>query len=251
MNLRMPKKNFFVLITIVIALAIVAGAYFYFISPLNKEINMIKDQLETEEKLYETLAAKVGNTKTTVLENSRFLQKKLPVDSFVEQFIFDLEKAEVVSNSFIENMSFQDVEVSNQELTIDQEDEKSEEANNEGQSVGEGAVEETTSVPAMPEGIKRVTVNLSVNSKDYFDLLKFLDTIERLERITKIDSLTFSGGKEILELDQELEELHYSVVVSTYYYPALEELRDELPVFDMPPPSNKDNPLPTGMYYKK
>lgn len=260
MSLRLSRKKFVPIFIMIIIVALLLGGYFYFLNPLKTEIKMLKDQLSTEEKLYDTLAQQVGDTKTSVMENSRYLQKRLPVESFLEQFILDLEKAEVVSNSLIEDMSFQDNEITendvvfeNNEGQADEQEQTSteaeqEEAANENKSAENG--EQAAAVPSIPEGMKRVTVNLTVTSENYFDMLRFLETIESLERITKIDSLSFDGGKEILSVDDEIEELTYTVVLSTFYYPALEELKDELPVFDTPQPAKKDNPLPTGMYYK-
>ncbi|HHY72844.1 MAG TPA: hypothetical protein GX497_06395 [Bacillus bacterium] len=252
MNLQLSKKNLAFIFTIILAVVLPLGSYFYLVNPLKSEIKTLKEQLSTEEKLYDTLAERVGSTKTSVIGNSRNLQKKLPVESFMEQFVLDLEKAEVVSNSLIEDMTFQNQDVSEKDVIVDNSGENNEastetSAATDSQDTGQ----QSTDVPGIPEGIKRVTVNLTVTSKDYFDLLTFLEAIENLERVTKIDSLTFNGGKEILSTDQEIEELTYKVVISTFYYPALKELKDELPVFDTPPPSNKDNPLPTGMYYKE
>ncbi|MEC1718156.1 pilus assembly protein PilO [Schinkia azotoformans] len=253
MNLQLTKKNLALIFSVLFVVALVVGSYFYFLNPLKTKIKLLQDELTTEEKLYDALAQQVGDTKTGVIENSRFLQKKLPVESFLEQFLLDLEKAEVVSNSLIEDMSFQDNAVSENDVIInDSKEDQADGQENEAANVNESEEigQQASSVPSMPEGIKRVTVNLTVTSANFFDMIKFLETIEHLERITKIDSLSFTGGKEILSVDDELEELTYTVVISTFYYPALEELKGELPVFDAPPPSNKDNPLPTGMYYK-
>jgi len=257
MNLQVSKKMMVLILIIIVTIGLLVGSYFYFLYPLKTEVKTLKDQLSTEEKLYDTLAQQVGKEKTTVLENSRYLQKRLPVESFLEQFMLDLERAEVVSNSLIEDMTFQDSEVTENDIII-------ENPKDQGQNSGDGQNQEeeanqkdtneqgqeATESPSLPNGIKRVTVNMTVTSKDYYDLQKFLDTIENFERVTKIDSLTLQGGKEILSLDDEIKELTYTVVLSTFYYPKLEELKNELPVFDVPPPSNKDNPLPTGMYYK-
>ncbi|MEC1720338.1 pilus assembly protein PilO [Schinkia azotoformans] len=254
MNLQLTKKNLALIFSVLFVVALVVGSYFYFLNPLKTKIKLLQDELATEEKLYDALAQQVGDTKTGVIENSRFLQKKLPVDSFLEQFLLDLEKAEVVSNSLIEDMSFQDNAVSENDVIIDNsEEDQADGQENEATKVDESeeTEQQASNVPSMPEGIKRVTVNLTVTSANFFDMIKFLETIEHLERITKIDSLSFTGGKEILSIDDELEELTYTVVLSTFYYPTLAELRDELPAFDTPPPSNKDNPLPTGMYYKE
>lgn len=249
MNLQLTKKNVGIIVAAIIVIGLLIGVYFYFIYPLKKEAKTLENQLATEKKLYETMSAQVANTKNNVIENSRILQKRLPVESFIEQFILDLEKAEVVSNSLIEDMTFQEKEVSENDVTIDNDEEQ-----DEGQQQNTGDVKESegqSKIPGIPEGMNRVIVNLTVTSENYFDMYTFLETIEKLDRITKIDSLSIAGGEEILTVDQEIKELTYTVVLSTFYYPALTELKDELPAFEAPPPSKKDNPLPTGMYYEE
>jgi type IV pilus assembly protein PilO len=55
---------------------------------------------------------------------------------------------------------------------------------------------ETADAPApapevLPEGVKKLTAEMSVVSKNYEGLLKFLRTIEELKRITVIEAITF------------------------------------------------------------
>jgi type IV pilus assembly protein PilO len=265
MNLHFKKKSIIVTAGVFLIGSLFAGEYFLFLQPLINEVKSVKTQLETEEKLYEVMAQRLADSTNEVVEQTSTLQKQLPVLPFLEQFILDLEKAEVISNSLITNMSFSDGELSIDEATqqnLTPEEQINESANlnyevngkevfsgDEAQQ-GESQTEEQTVAPIIPEGMKRITVNLSVKSDNYFDMLTFLKVIESLERITKIDSLSFSGGEEVKSVDAKVEGLTYTLVLSTFYYPKLEELKDQLPSFETPPPSNKDNPLPSGLYLK-
>ncbi|MEC1696830.1 LysM peptidoglycan-binding domain-containing protein [Schinkia azotoformans] len=267
MNLRFNnKRTLIAIVCVVLIVALIAGEYFLFLKPLKNEVKTVKTQLETEEKLYEAMAQRVADSTNEVLEQTSTLQKKLPVQPFLEQFLLDLEKAEVISNSLITNMSFSDGELSideatQQNLTVEEQINADTDVNyevngkevfsgNEAQQ-GENQTENQPAIPTVPEGMKRITVNLTVKSDNYFDMLKFLKVIENLERITKIDSLSLAGGEEVKSVDDKVEGLTYTLVLSTFYYPKLEELKDQLPAFETPPPSNKDNPLPTGMYLKE
>ena len=267
MNLRLNNKRTLIAsVCVILILALLAGEYFLFLKPLKSEIKTFKTQLETEEKLYDVMGQRLADSTNEVVEQTSTLQKKLPVLPFLEQFLLDLEKAEVISNSLITNMTFSDADLNLEE--IDQEELTSEDLLNGQENInyeingkevfsedeantGETQTENQQETPAIPEGMKRITVNLSVKSDNYFDMLTFLKVVENLERITKIDSLSFSGGEEVKSVDAKVEGLTYSLVLSTFYYPKLEELKNQLPAFETPPPSNKDNPLPSGLYLKE
>ena len=267
MNLRFNnKRTIIAIVCVVLIVALIAGEYFLFLKPLKNEVKTVKTQLETEEKLYEAMAQRVAYSTNEVVEQTSTLQKKLPVQPFLEQFLLDLEKAEVISNSLITNMSFSDGDLSidkatQQNLTVEEQINAGADVNYEangkevfsGNEAGqsENQTENQPATPSIPEGMKRIAVNLSVKSDNYFDMLAFLKVLENLERITKIDSLSLSGGEEIKSVEDNVEGLTYSLVLSTFYYPKLEELKDQLPSFETPPPSNKENPLATGMYLKE
>jgi type IV pilus assembly protein PilO len=91
--------------------------------------------------------------------------------------------------------------------------------------------------------LKKLTVSLSVESPSYEDLEKFIDTLESLNRIVVVESISYSGGQEITSLDQEDEPLSYSLTISAFYMPSLTDLAAELPKIDAPAPAGKDNPL--------
>lgn len=261
MNLHFNKKSIIATAGVILIGGLFAGEYYLYLQPLKNEVKTIETQLDTEQKLYETMAQRLADSTNQVVEQTSTLQKNLPVQPFLEQFILDLEKAEVISNSLITNMSFSDGdlnldEAAQQNMTIEEQLNADATSNYEinGKEVfsGEEANQgEAQPALAIPEGMKRVTVNLSVKSDNYFDMLSFMKVIENFERITKIDSLSFSGGEEVKSVDTKVEGLTYSLVLSTFYYPKLEELKEQLPAFETPPPSNKDNPLPSGMYLKE
>lgn len=266
MNLHFNKKSIIATAGVILIGGLFAGEYYLYLQPLKNEVKTIKTQLDTEEKLYETMAQRLADSTNQVVEQTSALQKRLPVQPFLEQFILDLEKAEVISNSLITNMSFSDGdlnldEAAQQNLTVEEQLNADATTNYEingkevfsGEEANQGETQTETQpvAPSVPEGMKRITINLSVKSDNYFDMLSFLKVIENLERITKIDSLSFSGGEEVKSVDAKVEGLTYSLVLSTFYYPKLEELKEQLPAFETPPPSNKDNPLPSGMYLKE
>ncbi len=247
MSFRLTKKE--TLIISVIFLLVVAGilnSYLFIILPVQATLQTSEVELKQEEALLSTIEASVTNKQEQAFQGTMELQKKLPVEPLLEQFLLDLEKAEIISGSFITSMSFG-------EKGIEEATNLVEEYIQETQGILAGDTKETNDVKQtdqgrtaegmIPEGVERLTVNLTVESPSYFELEAFLKALEDLRRITKIDELSFSGNEEVVTTDSPPEKLTYTLTVSTFYYPKLEELRGQLPPLEVPNPSRKINPL--------
>lgn len=226
--------------------------HMYKVKPVSQEVDQLRSQLETERKIAETLEKQIDGAQNEMQANTTKLQKQIPVDPLLESFLFDLEKAEIISDSFISSMSFGvgAFEVDAQDDSLESQIQEYEAQKKKVQNAAEGEKSDTeeTSVSTLPEGVERLTVNLSVESPSYYAMEEFLRTIESLDRTTKVDSLSFSGGQEVLSIDDEAQPLNYNLTISTFFFPELEELKDELPLFEIPEPSNKKNPLAGGSY---
>lgn len=252
MILQFSKKHWLIMIMLIFIVGLgFAGFYYFNIMPKNDKLEQLNQSIETEEKILASFENKQPS-KSKIYQDSRVLQQKVPVKPIVEQFILDIEKAEIVSKSFIKTMSFSDADITPEQQQAENNGQatdnhsNNENGTNESQNEksGEHAVPNQPS-GSFPEGMKRVIVNLSVESPDYYAMESFLQTIEDLERITKIDSLSFSGPEERTSLEgiDEEEKLTYSLTISTFYHPGLEELYEEVPPFDIPEPGHKTNPL--------
>ncbi|MDQ0219378.1 LysM peptidoglycan-binding domain-containing protein [Peribacillus cavernae] len=95
----------------------------------------------------------------------------------------------------------------------------------------------------MPPGIEKITAAMVVEAPGYFELEGFIKAVEELPRITKVESLVFTGNQEIKQVEDQSDKLRYNMTVSTYYYPGLEKLKKQLPKYDVPEPGNKVNPF--------
>jgi type IV pilus assembly protein PilO len=71
---------------------------------------------------------------------------------------------------------------------------------------------------------------MSVVSKNYEGLLKFLRTIEGLKRITVIEAITFTGMDELEMASAEAtpDQLKYEITISAYYLPELTDYLKDL-----------------------
>lgn len=220
------KNSILILMNSLVVLAVVF-AYFYFIPPLTTSITVAEEQLKFEKALLEAVEKNVHVPTSLSDVDVKSLQKKVPILPLVDQFILDLEKAEVFSDSFITSYSFATSEYTGTGL----------------QTGTEETEAEAEEVVLTPTGVERVTVNMSVISPGYDELVQFLERIERLQRVTKVDSLSFTGFPEVTLLEQTGDDINFSVSISTFYLPELAEFSEYLPALAYPSEKQKYNPL--------
>ncbi|WHX99484.1 hypothetical protein [Neobacillus sp. DY30] len=247
MKLRLSKFDRLMLIfgTLLLILLLVIGQ-FIFLSPLKSELVTKKQSLESEQKLLDVMAENKQEDTEKITEDTKELQKKVPVSPLQEQLIFDLERAENVSNSKILSMGFsQDADVTIETTPTDA-------TNTEAGQTPEATPENTADsaankqeTPASSSGLKKLSISLSVESPTYEDLEKFIGTLENLNRIVVVESINYSGGQEVTSIVTVPGKISYSLSISAYYLPTLEDLIADLPKFDAPSPANKKNPLST------
>lgn len=264
MTIHLHKKHFFLLLAAAFTLGFLYfGAYNLFIKPVKAEISMLEDSRD----MYLTQIGTLGenpSTETKAPVHSVELQRKVPVSPMVEQLVLDLEKAETVSNSKIESVTFAESEdaflppaepeavqseapaeeTESPEAPADQsENAEVPSESSDTPPAQPVSAQETSALPAAPEGLRRILISLEVTSSHYFDMEAFISELENQQRVAKVDLLTFNGVKELTSLDQEAEPLKYSLQVSAFYMDSLQDLKDETPKVAAPEPGGKLNPL--------
>lgn len=264
------KKQLFLLgSTFLILILLFTFLYFFLFDPVKKEVVAKTSELKNEEQILSMVQAKAG-TGAVNFESTTELQKRLPVQPLTDQFVLNLEKAEVVSNSFIIDMEFTDGETSAETAPVeepeatettedtsessDADEQESEEKDSEAADTSDTA-ESTESAPTvkdnsvteapstLPDSLKKISAKINVRSSSYEEMLEFIQTIQSTNRIVTIDSLTFEGAEEVTTRDQSLEPLEYELIVTSYYYPSLTDLQDQTPTVVTPKPSEKKNPF--------
>lgn len=72
----------------------------------------------------------------------------------------------------------------------------------------------------LPENVRLITLQLDVISPNFERSQKFLKELEKLERLVRVDSLSFSkpGEMELLEADETDIPINMSVTLTTFYY---------------------------------
>jgi type IV pilus assembly protein PilO len=237
MIVRFSKRQAVILLLLFVVFgAIFAGLYFYLLYPRYQEIEQLTNTVKNEKKILAAIKADAAKQQEGLPESVVALQKKIPVRPLTEQLLLDLEKAEVVSNSLISSISFSEGE----NTAAGGEDTNATTGKTETNAA---PAKKQSPAAALPDGLKKVTVQLTVQSPTYYQLERFLQTLEDLDRIVSVEKLSFAGNPELTSVDTEVNPLTYSLTVSAFYYPKLAELQKLLPQLDVPPPSEKDNPL--------
>ncbi|WP_064092508.1 hypothetical protein [Rossellomorea aquimaris] len=228
MNFHLSKREWTLFIgLILICVMSLSLLYFFVYSPQNTRLQRIQNELQTEKAILQAMEAKTNVESRAFTDLS--LQKKIPVEPLTEQLLLDFEMAEVVSESFIQSMSFEKNDFSQTLSEI------------EGGNEEDG----TASTDVGNSLIKRLQITMTVESPTYFEMERFLTEVENLERIVEVNQLIFTGTEEFNEgvVEGSDQSIIYQIVASAFYLPTLTELKESLPSIDSPPPSLKKNPF--------
>lgn len=235
--------NLFFLVFAIIFGGALVYSYIGIYRPLINAVVKTQSSVTTITKEISSIKTTQTTDTTELLTNTAQLQKKLPVAELADQFVLQLEKVEVASGSRIISIAFnKEDQTDTTNSTAEQNIAAAEQAHQKAQTAMDLTKDNNstqTTQTTIPAGVKKLTVTMSVESPSYVELETFIKELEELPRITKVESLAFTGVAE----DTTSNVLTYSVVASTYYYPELTDLRNQLPVYQAPDPSNKKNPL--------
>jgi type IV pilus assembly protein PilO len=249
MKPKIQSKSTLLLIANVFVIALLFWfLYSYFLLPKQEEQKQVESQLKMEKKMLTILQQKYTGHQTDLGEGSKILQVQLPVQPLVDQFLLQMEKAEIMSDSTINSISVAD---GKQNTLMNP------------PAAGNGA---NKAVPVsssqgqigsnIPNQLQKVTLQMSVSSPDFTNMKQFLQVIEDQSRIATIDNISFSDQPEQFnqksqsnqssQSKQPTKELKYQISVTTYYAPNLMDLINDIPWINHPEPSHKENPLYSG-----
>lgn len=230
----------------IIAFLILGVVYYYVIMPKNetqiRTTNSI-NQLKAENSELQNKVALLSAVDTDDEEDEYELRKKLPVNRELDKLLHKIHEVELMSDSKIISIAFNnyDSEVSQAvfgaktdeeeaedeeaaESTETEESETDEDAEaDEEQSELADEVDETKPVTPidielLPDELKLISLNLVLSVLDYDHLLTFLEEIEEMERVVRIDSVDFSkAGEEEFAQENPDERVTVSVQLTTFY----------------------------------
>ena len=255
MSVKLPKGKWMIIGTIILLILLFVGIYFFVLYPKIGLIDQKETELNMQQQLLATLESKIVETNENSIESTTTLQQLVPVKPLTEQLLLDIEKAETVSGSFVVSMSFADEEMTVEEGAVveggqaNAGGEQGVETDAELKGMAKDSAEKVNGdeqAPAensLPNGVKKVTVTMDIESPTYFELETFIRTLESSSRITVVEAIDFTANEEIIETEQVDKPLSYQVTLAAFYMPTLTDLLDELPKMESPEPAQKKNPF--------
>lgn len=252
-----------IVLAVVLCIGFGAGGYFLLLQPEREILEQKESDLHMFREELTIVEQKSQQIEEQTVVGSMELQKQVPVKPLLEQLLLDIEKAELLSDSTVldlkvgstdEEVEFPvDEEADNEtesEEADDVEEQPGEEVNeneeeNEEENENENEEETTTGqqIEFLPKGMKTIKVNILAEANSYFEIEKFIDVLQSLQRIVRIDEVKFTGQEEITSVDDEISSIPFEIILTAFYYPNLADLQDELPKLDRPDPANKKNPF--------
>ncbi|WP_277584461.1 hypothetical protein [Psychrobacillus antarcticus] len=222
--------------TLVIAafIALILGAIYYlYIYPLNgvkdaKESTVLSVQSEIAVLDQQLVASEVVGEEPE--EQVFDLTKKVPPTRGLDELIRSIEEVELVTESIVESIDFNNYDGVVAESTLapteTEDGAETTETTETTEDTTENGAPTDTETPVspvagivLPPQLKLLTFNISVLTKDYDHFKLFIEELEALERIVRVDQLSFSmpGEEQFYEMDSD-ETIAAEIQVTTFYY---------------------------------
>lgn len=208
------KETILVVLSVLFLIALLLYSYFMLFQPARETRLQAQQTLQTERQVLSSLQQQAAGETESEPASTLPLQRRVPVSPAEEVVLLQVGKAEVVSGTEIQNVAF---------------------------STGEMVIENP---PEGVTGVSELLTTVQILSPDYDGILTFIEEVERLERITVTNSVTFTGPPERTEEAQEDEPIAMEITFSSFYRPDLTTLEGETPTAPAPPASLKDDPFP-------
>ncbi|MEK6454891.1 hypothetical protein [Caldifermentibacillus hisashii] len=239
------EKRKIVLFIGIILFLLLGLLYFYLIMPLKDDANAAEQNVKQLETEVEALENRLNQNESDQPENTAKLEKKMPLSRQLDELILSLQEIEMVSGSQIASINFNNYDGGlteadgtneNNESTDGTDDTATNEPD-ENQSDKQAAADESNddiesdtndeseqatdeTVTNLPTNVKLITINLSIASPDYEHFQLFLQELEKLERITRVDTLSFTkpAERELLYEKDGSQAVTAEVQITTFYY---------------------------------
>ncbi|MHA6259328.1 hypothetical protein ACXYMX_05360 [Sporosarcina sp. CAU 1771] len=222
------NKTLFLLVGILV-FVLLGAFYYYVIYPKNETKRATEqsvEQLQAETSALEKQVAQLGE-KEIVLTDDFELRKKLPKSRELDNLLRTVNEVELISEAKIVSISFNnyDEEVATSGTFANEEEASEEETATETDEEVEENTEVVDEKPVtlidvatLPEQLKLITLSIDMMVLDYDQLLVFLEEIESIERVVRIDSVDFvqSGEAEMMQKDPD-ELIPVTVQLTTFY----------------------------------
>ncbi|EGA89100.1 type IV pilus assembly protein PilO [Planococcus donghaensis MPA1U2] len=213
---KSQKEKGLIILTSIFLIALSAYSYFMVYVPAKEARIQAEQTLSSERDVLIALQTQFKELPETEKVNPRELQRKVSVEALTELIVLQIEQAELMSGTLVDNIG-----------------------------ITEGLVELPVPVEGL-ENLQEVLTTVTVKADDYREITTFIEKVEAMERIMIVEAINFSSGEEITKAEQvnENDEIDVTLTFSAYFRPDLIALADTLPKVDTPTPAGKKNPMP-------
>lgn len=211
---KRQKEITLVVLSVLLFIALAAYSYFMVFAPAKEANDQVKLTTSNERDVLFALRKQSAAKGQTDTGSSQPLQRKVPSKPLEDAVLLQIGKAEIKSDTTIRDVTF---------------------------SPGEFIIENP---PEMVGNVNQLLIEVVLQSDSYIGIEKFVDEIEKMERIFIIDSINLTMPTEIREQELVKELIEMTVSFSAFYRPDLVGLQHEAPKIDAPPSSDKIDPTP-------
>ena len=248
MNKLSSGKNTPILLATVLVLALLFAVYYYLVMPKKDEVAVKESNVAAIQANITSLQAQIALAEQEQKPNTTIdyyaLRKKVPQSRAVDQLLLNIEEIEYVARARVQSIGFNNYDslvsasglqdpnyvppVENTDPnaqtgeTTDGNTENTD-GSTEQQPSENGEVIATpvsTITPdQLPAELKMLTLSISVEAKNYESLLTFIREIEKLERVVRVDTISYSlPGEESTYNPETSKIVSATIQVTTFYY---------------------------------
>ena len=241
------KNSKFLLLTVLV-LALLFALYYYVVLPKQDEMNAKQSAVSSLQSQITTLQQQIDEQKAVIAlgesANVFDLRKKVPANRAVDALLRNIEEIDIIAGTRVSAMTFNNydtlvassalqvptetIEESSEEATVEETPTDTQPTDSEtlveGTETPTDVPEEelpvsTISLESLPPSLQLMSINLSVETPSYAALIQFLQELEQLERIVRIDSVSYALPKEEnLTSEDPTNIVVAEVMITTFYY---------------------------------
>lgn len=211
---KRQKEMALVVLSVILFLSLGAYSYFLVYTPAKDTNEQVKLTTSNERDVLFALQKQSASNGQTDTASSQPLQRKVPTKPLEDAVVLQIGKAEIKSGVSVQGITF---------------------------TQGEFVIENP---PKLVENVSQLLTEVVLQSDSYIGIEKFVDEIEKMDRVFIIDSINFNVPEEIRKEELEKEFIEMTVSFSAFYRPDLIDLQIEAPKTNAPPPSEKIDPTP-------
>ena len=238
MNSITSNKNSTLLLLTALLAAILFTVYYYVLTPkldeaelkesainsLNQQITSLQQQLTIQEE-----------TQQTSIPNMLALRNKVPQSKEINKILLKIAEIEAVTGTLVDSIRFPnyDTPVANSSVSdpnapvVDSEgtqdsalvDEETMIDQETTDSTSNTSVVSTITKDSLPAQLKLVTFSFDIVAINQQDIFTFIQEIEQIERVMKIDTVNLTSPGEEEQLQEDAEPTYKaSIQITTFYY---------------------------------